>query len=678
MTSCRCPGENCRSQMPGRNYGPQPVHLVCPAEVSGGEERVRRRIDQHPYRFAADLGLLEPLQAVPLPLAEIRTPVAGRLTSSSGTPVAGAFSGSATVDVPAATSDGGAAGVQVGSGNVQVNYFYGGSAGADVGTPPPAPEPGTAGSAFQGHAFISYVREDSGEVDELQRSLEAAGVAVWRDTASLWPGEDWRAKIRDAIIRDALAFIACFSSRGAARRRSHQNEELLLAVEQLRSRRPDDPWLIPVRFDDCDIPDLDLGAGRTLASLQRADLFGADRDQAAGRLVAAVLRRLRQAGPPVAAPGTRHQPGQAPAAAAARPGEAPSPEHASTHLAGPAEVRTAVSDEAGEHVNVPQDEPGASGAPGLGRRLFTARIPRHSGQLSVAFGAGDTLIVAEKDTTVHRWSLTARAGLPGAAPGPGPRFNVRRVDVGTRIAASTTTPAVAVSRGAQVTILHFGDGGHRTVPVPLGTNEFLIPADGERFATYDGRGVAVRDFADGSVLWRAPAPRNLAIATVNTTGTTVAMAGGPNFLAGSNKVVVATRDNPRLSEFPFANFPLGAGCQLGISPDGELVACASFREIVVVRARTGEIVHRKPLGSVREDVTASLGTRPHRLICNARGDILWYRGRRVVDVNWSAEKSRYLPQEGLCDDIAFDHANSRLAMVSESGQVDVHQWNPTA
>ena len=28
------------------------------------------------------------------------------------------------------------------------------------------------------------------------------------------------------------------------------------------------------------------------------------------------------------------------------------------------------------------------------------------------------------------------------------------------------------------------------------------------FATFDGRGVAVRDFADGSVIWRAPGPRS--------------------------------------------------------------------------------------------------------------------------------------------------------------------------
>jgi len=143
-----------------------------------------------------------------------------------------------------------------------------------------------------GHAFISYVREDSREVDKLQRMLEAAGVSVWRDTADLWPGEDWRAKIRRAIADNALVFIACFSSRSAARQKSYQNEEILLAIEQLRLRRPDDPWLIPVRFDDCEIPDRDIGGGRTLASIQRVDLFGDKREVGIARLLTVILRIL--------------------------------------------------------------------------------------------------------------------------------------------------------------------------------------------------------------------------------------------------------------------------------------------------------------------------------------------------------------------------------------------------
>jgi WD40 repeat protein len=148
------------------------------------------------------------------------------------------------------------------------------------------------GSKLAGHAFISYVREDAHRVDRLQRILEQAGISVWRDTADLWPGEDWRTKIRYAITDDALVFIACFSEASLARSKSYQNEEFVLAIEQLRLRRPDVPWLIPVRFDECDIPDRDIGGGRSLTSIQYADLFGEHFTEGADRLVQVVRRIL--------------------------------------------------------------------------------------------------------------------------------------------------------------------------------------------------------------------------------------------------------------------------------------------------------------------------------------------------------------------------------------------------
>jgi hypothetical protein len=115
--------------------------------------------------------------------------------------------------------------------------------------------------------FISYVRDDSRSVDELQRVLEQADIPVWRDTDDLWPGEDWKANIRRAITAHALVFLACFSELSLRRGRSFRNEELVLAIEQLRLRPPGNPWLIPVRFDECPIPDLDnlMPVGRTLA-----------------------------------------------------------------------------------------------------------------------------------------------------------------------------------------------------------------------------------------------------------------------------------------------------------------------------------------------------------------------------------------------------------------------------
>jgi WD40 repeat protein len=178
------------------------------------------------------------------------------------------------------------------------------------------------------HAFISYVREDSDAVNQLQRILETADIPVWRDTADLWPGEDWRLNIREAITGNALVFIACFSTRSAARTKSYHNEELLLAIEQLRLRPPGNTWLIPVRFDDCPLPDFDLGAGRTFGSIQRVDLFGEQRELGIPRLVSSVHRLLQQ---PLPHQGTAGNPDLTPEAGAGATGTQAMPASAGNH-----------------------------------------------------------------------------------------------------------------------------------------------------------------------------------------------------------------------------------------------------------------------------------------------------------------------------------------------------------
>ena len=145
---------------------------------------------------------------------------------------------------------------------------------------------------LHGHVFISYVREDLERVDRLQAVLVGAGFRVWRDTADIWPGQDWRLEIRDAIQAGSLVFIGCFSENSERRETSYQNQELILAVEQMRARRPGVPWLIPVRFADCRLPAFDLGAGRMLDSLQHIDLFDGDWERDMPRLIGAVHRVL--------------------------------------------------------------------------------------------------------------------------------------------------------------------------------------------------------------------------------------------------------------------------------------------------------------------------------------------------------------------------------------------------
>lgn len=98
------------------------------------------------------------------------------------------------------------------------------------------------------------MREDSRTADRLVDALDEAGLPVWRDAVHLRLGQDRRREIGRAISGDAVVFITCFSTASTALVSNHLNEELTLAIEQLRRRSPDLPWLIPVRFDDCDIP----------------------------------------------------------------------------------------------------------------------------------------------------------------------------------------------------------------------------------------------------------------------------------------------------------------------------------------------------------------------------------------------------------------------------------------
>ena len=142
------------------------------------------------------------------------------------------------------------------------------------------------------HVFISYVRENKAEVDQLCLALDAAQIPYWRDLASLEPGDVWKSKIRDAIRDGSLVFLACFSESSRARDRSNMNEELVLAVDEFRKMPPGRTWLIPVRFDDGDVPEWDLGAGRTLHDLNYVDLFGDNYMTSIASLIAVIGRLM--------------------------------------------------------------------------------------------------------------------------------------------------------------------------------------------------------------------------------------------------------------------------------------------------------------------------------------------------------------------------------------------------
>lgn len=122
-------------------------------------------------------------------------------------------------------------------------------------------------SQTTGHVFVSYVREDRVLVDRLAKALTEAGVVVWLDHDAIRPGTRWKNAIRHAIEQGAF-FLACFSDEFDKKLKSYMNEEITLAIEELRQYPTDHAWFIPVKLTECDIPDRDIGGGETLRGIQ--------------------------------------------------------------------------------------------------------------------------------------------------------------------------------------------------------------------------------------------------------------------------------------------------------------------------------------------------------------------------------------------------------------------------
>ncbi len=137
------------------------------------------------------------------------------------------------------------------------------------------------------HVFISYVRENEAAVKRLAETLRARGIDVWLDRDSITPGRRWKREIRKAITEGGF-FIACFSAEYSVRDKTYMNEELTIAIEELRQRPTDRAWFVPVMLSECRVPDRDIGAGETLHDIQWLELWR-DWDRGLEKLVAILM-----------------------------------------------------------------------------------------------------------------------------------------------------------------------------------------------------------------------------------------------------------------------------------------------------------------------------------------------------------------------------------------------------
>jgi len=140
--------------------------------------------------------------------------------------------------------------------------------------------------------FLSYCRDDIGEVSRLRDDLIARGIDVWWDR-NLLPGQDWKHELREAMKRSS-AVILCLSARSLERTRSYIYTEAVDAIAAYRQRRPGEIFIIPVRLSRCEIPSVEIDDTRTLDRLQFVDLFPANRWE---RGIHKIVESIRQISP---------------------------------------------------------------------------------------------------------------------------------------------------------------------------------------------------------------------------------------------------------------------------------------------------------------------------------------------------------------------------------------------
>lgn len=113
--------------------------------------------------------------------------------------------------------------------------------------------------------FLSYAREDLGQVHQLNDLLISSGISTWVDFQDLHPGDDWKFEVAEAI-RGCDYFIAILSSRSISKR-GYVQQEIREALAIFDQFPPGERFIIPARLDEC------KPKHKRLGDLHFADLF---------------------------------------------------------------------------------------------------------------------------------------------------------------------------------------------------------------------------------------------------------------------------------------------------------------------------------------------------------------------------------------------------------------------
>ncbi|MGT2495332.1 toll/interleukin-1 receptor domain-containing protein [Cupriavidus basilensis] len=100
---------------------------------------------------------------------------------------------------------------------------------------------------------MSYAKEDSATVKDFHDYLKTLGLDPWLDSERILPGQRWEREI-DRALNEANVVILFMSPRSVDKR-SFVTREANNAVQNLRYKKQDDIYIVPVLLEECEVPD---------------------------------------------------------------------------------------------------------------------------------------------------------------------------------------------------------------------------------------------------------------------------------------------------------------------------------------------------------------------------------------------------------------------------------------
>ena len=112
--------------------------------------------------------------------------------------------------------------------------------------------------------FLCHASSDKDAVRILHQRLIDDGIDAWLDDRKLLPGQKWRMEISKAV-KNADVVIICLS-KNSITKEGYVQSEINFALDVAYEKPEDTIFLIPAKFEDCDVPN-------RLADWQWVNLF---------------------------------------------------------------------------------------------------------------------------------------------------------------------------------------------------------------------------------------------------------------------------------------------------------------------------------------------------------------------------------------------------------------------